>query len=173
MTKVRPSDVLFWMLAMLALASVILFLLVLSGAVAIDSAATATQTTTTTKTATEAARPKTRTTSKPAAKPTTPTTKASAKPKPVAPPPPKPAQTTVVLTAARGDCWFQARVGSADGQVLDERVLTQGESISVKGKTVWLTVGAAGNLDVTVNGKPQALSAGTISVVLGAKGAAD
>ena len=51
--------------------------------------------------------------------------------------------------------------------MLDERVLSRGESISIKGKSIWLTVGAAGNLDVTVNGKAQALSPGTISVVLG------
>ena len=83
----------------------------------------------------------------------------------------KPAQpATVVLTASRGDCWFQARSGSADGPVLAERVLSHGESISVKGKRVWLTAGAAGNLDVTVDGRPQPLTPGTISIVLEAKG---
>jgi hypothetical protein len=51
--------------------------------------------------------------------------------------------------------------------VLDERVLSQGESISLQSRSVWLAVGAAGNLDVTVNGKPRTLSPGTISVVLG------
>jgi hypothetical protein len=172
MAKVRPTDVLFWMLAMLALASVVLFMLVLSGAVAIDSSPTASQTTETTKTTSAAAASpaKTTTRTKPAAAPTTATKTATQAPAPAQ----KPAQlTTVVLTASRGDCWFQARAGSAEGKVLDERVLSQGESTSIKSKSVWLTVGASGNLDVTVNGKPEALAAGTVSVVLGANGTAN
>lgn len=178
MAKVRPSDVLFWLLALLALASVVLFMLVLSGAVAIDSATTASQTAGTTKTT--AAAPTSPTAKKakpkaaaaPKATPKTATQETATQPTPT--PAQKPAQaTTVVLTATRGDCWFQARAGSAQGKVLDERVLSQGESISLKSKTVWLTVGASGNLDVTVNGKPQALAAGTVSVVLSANGSAN
>jgi len=52
--------------------------------------------------------------------------------------------------------------------VLDERVLSQGESTTITSRRVWLAVGAAGNLDVTVNGKPRQLPAGTLSVVLDA-----
>jgi len=156
MAKVRPSDVLFWILATLTLAFLVFFLLVLSGGVPIESpgeASEAAQTTETTAAEPVAAKPK-----------------AKAKTK-AATPAQKPAQlATVVLTAARGDCWIQARAGSEEGRVLDERVLSQGESISLKGKSIWLAVGAAGNLDVTVNGKPQPLSPGTVSVVLSAKG---
>ena len=164
MAKLRLSDVFFWILATLALALFVVFLLVLSGTFAVEPSTESTE-------PAQTAAPK-------ATKPFLPPT-AQPKPKPkprtstkttAAPPTRKPAQlATVVLTASRGDCWFQARAGSANGRVLDERVLSRGESISIKGKSIWLTVGAAGNLDVTVNGKAQALSPGTISVVLGAK----
>ena len=72
----------------------------------------------------------------------------------------------VVLTAVRGDSWFSARVGSETGRVLDERVLAQGESVRLRAERIWLSVGAAGNVEVTVDGKPRELSPGTVSVVL-------
>ena len=74
--------------------------------------------------------------------------------------------TVVVLTAVRGDSWFSARVGSENGRVLDERVLAQGESVQLRGERIWLSVGAAGNVEVTVDGKPRPLAPGTVSVVL-------
>ena len=73
----------------------------------------------------------------------------------------------VVLTAVRGDSWFSARVGSENGRVLDERVLVQGESVRLRATRVWLSIGAAGNVEVTVDGKPKELSPGTVSLVLG------
>lgn len=80
---------------------------------------------------------------------------------------PKPApRTVVVVSAARGDSWFSARLGSESGRVLDERILAQGESARFQGRRIWLTVGAAGNVDLTVNGKPRELAPGTISLVL-------
>ena len=80
---------------------------------------------------------------------------------------PKPApRTVVVVSAARGDSWFSARLGSESGRVLDERVLAQGQSARFQGGRIWLTVGAAGNVDLTVNGKPREIAPGTISLVL-------
>jgi hypothetical protein len=76
------------------------------------------------------------------------------------------AQTVVVVTASRGASWFSARVGSEQGRVLDERVLEQGDSATVRGRRIWLSVGASGNLDVTVDGEPTTLPPGTVSVVL-------
>ena len=73
--------------------------------------------------------------------------------------------TVVVLSAVRGDSWFSARVGSESGRLLDERVLTQGESVRLQAKRIWLSIGAAGNIEVTVDGEPKELS-GTVSVVL-------
>ena len=66
----------------------------------------------------------------------------------------------------RGDCWFSARVGSENGRVLDERLLAQGESARLEAERIWLSVGAAGNVEVTVDGKPSELAPGTVSVVL-------
>jgi hypothetical protein len=76
------------------------------------------------------------------------------------------AQTVVVVTASRGASWFSARVGSEQGRVLEERVLEQGESATFRGSRIWLSVGASGNLDVTVDGEPTTLPPGTVSVVL-------
>ena len=65
----------------------------------------------------------------------------------------------------RGESWYSARVGSENGRVLDERVLALGETVRY-GERIWLSVGAAGNVDVTVDGKPKELAPGTVSVVL-------
>jgi hypothetical protein len=74
---------------------------------------------------------------------------------------------TVVVTAARGDCWISARLGSSTGKVLEERLLAQGESVELRGPRVWLSIGASGNVDVTVNGEQRELQSGTVAVVLG------
>lgn len=158
MTRARFADVLFWIVAAVAVVCVSFFLLVLSDTVAVDSASDAGQIAQTTE-------PEAEKVTTPNLRPT-PKPKRKAKPR-AATPTRKPAQvTTVVLTAARGDCWFQARVGSEQGRVLEERVLSQGESTTIESGRVWLAVGAAGNLDVTVNGKPRQLPAGTLEVVL-------
>jgi hypothetical protein len=78
-----------------------------------------------------------------------------------------PALATVIVTAARGDCWISARLGSETGKVLDERILAQGESVTLRGARVWLSIGAAANVDVTVNGQDRELQSGTVAVVLG------
>ena len=54
-----------------------------------------------------------------------------------------------------------------DGRVLDERILAQGESVTLRGKRVWISIGAAANVDVTVNGEDRELQSGTVAVVLG------
>ena len=77
--------------------------------------------------------------------------------------------TVVVLSAVRGDSWFSARVGSESGRLLDERVLLQGESVRLRAERIWLSIGAASNIEVTVDGEPQELS-GTVSVVLPTSG---
>jgi hypothetical protein len=160
MVRARRADVLFWSLAAIALLFVVLFLLVLLGGVAIEPA---TETGDAAR-ATETDVPKTTQAREPVeTTPAEPQTTVQA-----AAPAQRPAEATVVLTAARGDCWIQAREGSAEGPVLDERILSEGDSVSLKSRRVWLALGAAGNLDVTVNGKPQPLTPGTTSIVLGA-----
>lgn len=78
-----------------------------------------------------------------------------------------PSLATVVVTASRGDCWISARLGSETGRVLEERLLAQGESVTLRGARVWMSIGAAANLDVTVNGQDRELRSGTVAVVLG------
>lgn len=86
-------------------------------------------------------------------------------------PPAQPvAQTTVPrvsIYASRGDCWVAAHKGSASGPVLIERVLSEGETITLRGRQIWLQLGAAGNVDVTVDGKNRQIPSGTTSVELG------
>lgn len=93
----------------------------------------------------------------------------SASTRATATPPSEPARrptTAVVIAATRGESWFSARLGSEDGRVLDERVLAQGESARFEGERIWLSVGAAGNVDVMVDGKRRAIAPGTVSLVL-------
>jgi hypothetical protein len=51
--------------------------------------------------------------------------------------------------------------------VLEERLLAQGESVELRGARVWLSIGASGNVDVTVNGEQREIQTGTVAVVLG------
>ena len=96
-----------------------------------------------------------------------------------APPPPPPAPRlvttraapttvpTIEIYASRGDCWVSAHKGSQAGATLVERVLRQGETVSLRGRRIWLQLGAAGNVDVTVDGKDRQIPDGTTDVVLG------
>jgi hypothetical protein len=103
-------------------------------------------------------------------------------PPPPAPPPPAPppvvkrvashavaATRLVLLTirASRGSCWISAHRGSASGALLAERVLQEGDSLSLRARRIWLELGAAGNVDVSVNGRPRTVSSGTTELVLG------
>jgi len=154
------SAALFWALVGLSAAMVVVLMLLLGGIVPVESPAAPPATRS--DTAARPAPPRAATTAveteaAPAASATTPATT-------TAPPGPEPA--LVVLTATRGECWFQARLGSETGRVLDERVLGVGESARFEGHRIWLVVGAAGNVELTVDGQPRALSPGTVSVVL-------
>ena len=164
MAKAKPADLLFWVLAAAAAAALILFVLVLGGVVPVGSA----------DPPAEAA---------PAAAPVRPeagakrgapqreqpvvrrvapeastTTKAAGEG--------GPRLVTVVVTATRGDCWLSARAGSETGRVLDERVLLEGESVSVRANRVWLSLGASSNVDVLVDREPRPVPAGTVALVL-------
>jgi hypothetical protein len=100
---------------------------------------------------------------------------------PASPPPPNPSPPTkregtpaaartptssVVLSAARGDCWLSVRAGGESGEVLYEGVLPQGESLQFKRRKLWLRLGAASNLEISVDGKPAEVPAGTVDIVL-------
>lgn len=152
MAKPKPSDILFWVLACASLVLLFGLVLVLAGAVSDDSPESITATE---EIAPAEARPATVETK------TTPEPATTATEAPRAPP-----LTTVVITASRGDCWIEARLGSETGRLLYEQVLSRGDSVRLRGRRIWLSVGASGNVGVTVNGKPRALPSGTIEVVL-------
>ena len=73
----------------------------------------------------------------------------------------------IEIYASRGDCWVSARKGSESGAALMERVLRQGETVKLRGRRIWLQLGAAGNVDVTVDGKDRQIPSGTTTVELG------
>jgi hypothetical protein len=56
---------------------------------------------------------------------------------------------------------------AADGAALVERLLRQGEKVTLRGRRIWLELGAAGNVDVLVNGRDRPIPSGTTNVVLG------
>ena len=73
----------------------------------------------------------------------------------------------VVLRAARGDCWLSIRAGTADGAVLYEGVLVSGRTLRVQRARLWIRLGAATNVDVTLNGRPvTAFATGTLDIVV-------
>ena len=67
----------------------------------------------------------------------------------------------------RGDCWVSAHEGSPRGPALVERVLRAGETVTLRGRKIWLELGAAGNVDVSVDGKARPIPTGTTNVVVG------
>lgn len=150
------SSILFWLLVGLSALMLVVLMLLLGGVVPVETPAEPAMTSRKAieTSAPATARPRPAATS-PAQEPAT-TTKAA----------PAAETALVVVTASRGDSWFQARLGSENGPVLDERVLAQGESARFEGRRIWLNVGAAGHVDVTVDGKPRALAPGTVAVVL-------
>jgi len=84
-------------------------------------------------------------------------------------PPKKP---RIVVSATRGATWLTARAGSASGKVLFEGYLAQGRSLRYQLKRVWLRLGAAADVDVSVDGKlvGRAL-VGTVNVLVSRAGA--
>jgi hypothetical protein len=86
----------------------------------------------------------------------------AAKPKRASPP------TRLAVAAVRGDSWVEARSGSADGALLYRGNLQHGRSIRVAARRVWLRLGAASNLDLTLNGRRTGTSLfGTVDVTFG------
>ena len=76
--------------------------------------------------------------------------------------------TTMVVTGSRGDSWVEARIGSATGKSLYAGVVAQGQTVRITAPVVWVTFGAAGNLDLRVNGRSPVPGTfrGTITAVI-------
>ena len=150
-SRLKLSDVLFWVIAGMSAVLLVVLALILSGVIPVDPASQS-----------DGAPPdpleRQPTTSQPVT--TAPVTTSAA----TIPRAPKP--TVVVIAAVRGDSWFSAKAGSESGRVLDERVLAQGESVRLQARRIGLSVGATANVEVTVDGTRTALSPRTVSVVL-------
>jgi RodZ C-terminal domain len=81
----------------------------------------------------------------------------------------QPSQAVVHITiaASRGDCWVLARRGSETGPIMVQQLLPQGQRLTLRGPHIWLELGAASNVDISVNGKARSVPAGTTSMLLG------
>jgi hypothetical protein len=79
----------------------------------------------------------------------------------------RPPEPRVQIVASRGDGWVAAREGSPRGPVLVQRVLRTGQTVTLQGRKIWLELGAAGNVDVSVGGKARPIPSGTTNVTVG------
>lgn len=80
------------------------------------------------------------------------------------------AAATVVLRAAGGDCWLSVRRGSANGELLFEGFLFQGETRRFEAPRVWMRIGNPANLVARLDGKRLDLPSGTADVLITSKG---
>ena len=78
----------------------------------------------------------------------------------------RPRVVSVIVSAVRGDCWISAHSDSQTGPLLAERLLAAGATLTLRARRIWLELGAAGNVDVSVNGKPRTIPLGTTQIVL-------
>jgi uncharacterized protein DUF4115 len=90
----------------------------------------------------------------------TPPTPVSKRPQPPASPP------TLSITATRGDCWVEVRAGSSTGSILYAATLASGNTVRFHRDKVWLRLGAASNVDLTVNGRPSEIPPGTVELLV-------
>jgi len=78
------------------------------------------------------------------------------RPRAVTPPPRQRAQTqlaSLVLTAAHGRCWLDARLGSEHGRELHLGTLELGQSLRLSGPRIWIRLGAPTALDAELSGE--------------------
>ena len=73
------------------------------------------------------------------------------------------ARPTLTIRARRGDCWLEARAGSAGGQLLFIGVLRHGRTTRLHASTIWARLGAPPNVDVLVNGRKEPLPRDTVT----------
>jgi len=72
----------------------------------------------------------------------------------------------VVIRAVDGECWVEAREGSADGRVLYVGLLAPGQVRRLPAKQVWLRLGAGENVVVTAGGRRAPVPPGTNDMVV-------
>jgi cytoskeletal protein RodZ len=84
---------------------------------------------------------------------------------------PAPRRARLEVAASRGDSWVMVRADSARGALLYSGILAQGQRIHFRKARLWLRLGAAANVDVTVNGgRPRSGLSGTFDAVVTPRG---
>jgi cytoskeleton protein RodZ len=84
---------------------------------------------------------------------------------------PGPQLAKLLLAAARGRCWLDARLGSQNGRKLHLGTLEPGQSIRLRGARIWIRLGAPTALYAALNGKRVALPTTTpVTVIVTATG---
>jgi uncharacterized iron-regulated membrane protein len=78
----------------------------------------------------------------------------------------KTSETTLILAATRGDCWVEARAGSATGKALYSGTLASGSTLRFNRPKLWIRLGAASNVDIMVNGRPSSVPTGTVELTV-------
>ncbi len=77
----------------------------------------------------------------------------------------------VKISAVHGDCWMEVRRTGSTGVVLFSGTLKQGDKKPFKGKDIWMTLGAPGNVQLEVAGKKAKLQSDvgpwTVEVIQG------
>ena len=95
-------------------------------------------------------------------------------PQPAATPPPatttdrqpQPGDAQLVVRATRGESPLSVHADSENGEILYEGVLVQGRTISLFGARLWIRLGAAENVDLTLDGRPvERLPAGQLDLI--------
>ena len=76
-----------------------------------------------------------------------------------------------MIEATRGDCWLQVRAGSANGRLLYDGFLYQGDQERFSAQRLWVRFGNPANVTGTLGGQPvENLPAGTGDMVVTAAG---
>jgi hypothetical protein len=73
------------------------------------------------------------------------------------------ARKLLVVRAARGDCWLEARLRSPTGDVLYRALLRHGRTVRFRAPVLWVEFGAGANVEVRVNGRLQRLPKRTVA----------
>jgi hypothetical protein len=76
------------------------------------------------------------------------------------------ARVALRLTAAWGSSWIEVRRGSADGRILFLGTLASGRSLHVRGKRIWLRLGAPAGLRARLDGRSLALPDRTSTILV-------
>ena len=79
---------------------------------------------------------------------------------------PQPGDARLVVKASRGDSPLIVRTDSENGESLYDGVLAQGRSVKLFGAQLWIRIGAAENVDLTLDDRPvEKLPAGPLDLV--------